>query len=301
MSPLVAAQGYVRRLGLYVFPVAHDGRTPIKVEGRFENGCHDATNDLDEVEWRWRRFPHANVALACGLRSGVFALDIDAKDGKENGFESLARLEALHGPLPRSWRSLTPSSGEHRFFRQPLGWTLRNKVGLRTYDSRGRVEEKYLGLDIRTDGGSVALPPSRKPNGSYRWADHPLEVPLADPPDWLLKLAMDPPAPPKADRRPLRKDTAARMARYVEAALDGECGEISKQKEGGRNQRLYTGAIRLGELVGAKLLPERLAEDELYAAAQACGLVGDDGVHAVRITITSGLRKGISQPREVDA
>jgi integrase len=161
------------------------------------------------------------------------------------------------------------------------------------------VLRKHLGLDIRTDGGAIAAPPSQKANGAYRWADHPLKTPLADPPRWLLQLAIDPPPPPKPDRAPLRRDTAARMARYVEAALDGECGEIAGTKSGGRNQRLYTGAIRLGELVGAKLLPHDLAEKELYAAADRCGLVREDGAHAVRITIDGGLRKGIANPREV--
>jgi hypothetical protein len=293
-----AARGYVERLGLWVFPVAADGRTPIKVEGRFENGCHDATNDPAEADWRWTRFPRANVALACGIRSGVFALDIDAKDGKTNGFESLARLEALHGPLPRSWRSLTPSSGEHRFFRQPEGVVLRNKVGLRTYDSRGVVQDKYLGLDIRTEGGSVALPPSRKPNGAYRWAEHPLEVPLADAPAWLLKLGMDPPPPPRADRRPLRRDAAARVARYVEKALDAECATVAGTKSG-RNDQLFRSSANLGQLVGANLLPQDMVEGELYRAADACGLVREDGAHSVRATILSGIRRGVLSPREV--
>lgn len=295
-----AAVGYAERLGFHVFEVAADARTPIKVEGRYERGVHDATNDPAEIRWRWTRHPKANVAIACGARSGVFVLDIDAKGGAIDGFASLALLEGQHGPLPPTWRSLTPSGGEHRFFRQPEGWPLRNKVGLRTYDARGRVAEKYLGLDIRTDGGSVAVPPSTKPNGCYRWAAHPLQTPLADAPLWLLQLAVDPPPPPKPDRKPFRRDTAAKMAKYVEAAIDGECGAVAGTLAGaGRNQRLYTAAIRLGELVGAGLLPQQLAEDELTTAADRCGLLGEDGAHAVRGTIASGLRKGIAQPREV--
>jgi hypothetical protein len=295
------AVAYAERLGFHVFPVAADCRTPIKVEGAYENGVHDATSDPDEIRRRWTRHPRANIALACGPRSGVFALDIDAKEGGVDGFESLARLEAEHGPLPATWRSLTPTQpGEHRFFRQPDGWPLRNKVGLRTYDSKGRVDQKYLGLDIRTDGGSVALPPSSKPNGSYRWVAKPSEVPLADAPLWLLKLAMDPPAPAKPDRAPLRRDSAARMARYVEKAIDGECGELSRMGQGtGRNARLFQAACRLGSLVGANLLPQDLAEAELTQAAQECGLLGEDGHHAVRATIQSGMRKGIAQPREI--
>ncbi len=260
----------------------------------------DGTKDADLIKSIWTRFPKANVSICTGLVSGVFALDIDAKDGKVDGFKSLADLEARNGALPRTWRALTPSGGEHRYFRQPAGWALRNKVGLRLYDSHGRTKEVFEGLDIRTDGGACAAPPSVKASGSYRWADSPRDVPLADAPRWLLTLALDPPAPPKADRAPLRRDEASKMARYVEKALDGETGKLKGMKAGsGRNAQLFRSAANLGSLVGANLLPQDLAERELYDAAHACGLVSDDGAHSVRATIASGMRKGISNPREV--
>lgn len=292
-----AAASYAERLGFAVFGVAADCRTPIKVKGQFEHGCHDATSDPAEVRRRWMRHPDANLAVACGPKSGVFVLDIDAK-GAVNGFESLARLEAQHGPLPLSWLTLTPSGGEHRWFRQPEGLELRNKVGLRVYHPDGS-RTVYDGLDIRTAGGSVALPPSAKPHGSYRWGVKPSDRPLADAPGWLIALASDPPLPPRPPRAPLRLASSDRAARYVERALDGECRAVAEFKQGGRNLRLFQAAANLGELVAGGLLPQDLAEKCLETAAADCGLLQEDGHHAVRQTIASGMARGFKKPREI--
>lgn len=307
MTNLRAALAYVERLDLAVIPTAENCRpgTVKKFGAQLAAAGEDreqwfrttdGTKDLDLIKSIWTRLPRANVSICTGMVSGVFALDIDAKDGKVDGFAALAALEERHGALPTTWRALTPSGGEHRYFRQPQGWALRNKVGLRVYDTRGRVTETFAGLDIRTDGGACAAPPSVKPSGCYRWAEHPLDTMIADAPVWLLKLALDP--PPSPPRPPLRRDTSTKMARYVEGAVKAEHDRVAQTKSG-RNLQLFKSAANLGQLVGADLLPQQIAEDDLYRAADACGLVHEDGAHSVRATIASGLRKGIANPREV--
>jgi putative DNA primase/helicase len=294
-----SARAYAEGLGFAVFPVGPDCRTPYKVKGAYEHGCHDATKDPDEIARRWGRHPLANIALACGPVSGVFALDIDAK-GDVDGFASLARLEARFSPLPRTWRSLTPSGGEHRFFRQPDGRVLRNLVGLKLDDGNGGFE-RYPGLDIRSAGGSVALPPSAKPHGPYAWADAPSQIALADAPAWLLSV-IDPPAPQRRPSPPLRFASMDRAARYVAAAVDRECGAVAGMGAGtGRNHRLFQAAANLGELVGGNLLSQDAAEAALEQAAADCGLTKEDGPHAVRATIRSGINRGLRNPRELAA
>ena len=88
------------------------------------------------------------------------------------------------------------------------------------------------------------------------------------------------------------------MARYVEKALDNECGRIATLRSG-RNVQLFKSAANLGQLVGAGLLPQDIAETALEQAAVDCKLWAEDGAHSVRQTIASGMRKGISNPREV--
>lgn len=281
-------------VGWRVFPVAADGRSPL-VPG----GCHAASLDAAQVGRWWSERPGANIALACGPESGVLALDIDAK-GDVDGFAELARLEKEFGPLPRTVRSATPSGGAHVLFAYPAGPDPRNRVGIKRYAADGS-RTVYRGLDVRAAGASICLPPSRKPTGAYAWTLAPWATDLAPVPGWLLALMLsEPPARPPA--KPLRVTSTDRLARYVCAAVDAECRAVATTPAGsGRNQRLFIAAAQLGGLVGANVLAQDAAESALERAGADCGLVRDDGMHAVRATIASGLKRGIAQPREIAA
>ena len=82
---------YARR-GFPVFPV----HTPTGDEGRpcscntaqcervgkhprTERGVLDATTDETQIDRWWATWPHANIGLATGARSGVIVLDVDPK------------------------------------------------------------------------------------------------------------------------------------------------------------------------------------------------------------------------------
>jgi hypothetical protein len=69
----------------------------------------------------------------------------------------------------------------------------------------------------------------------------------------------------------------------------------------GRNQRLFVAAAKLGGLIGAGVLGQDAAESALEQAATECGLVTEDGMGAVRATIRSGIRTGVSNPRDLVA
>lgn len=257
--------------------------------------CYDATKDPARIRAYWGRYPEANVSIATGDASGVFVLDVDAKDDFD-GPADLGRLQRMYGDLPRTWRSTTPSGGFHLWFRQP-DRPMTNRVHFRIPDGRGG--EVKSGLDVRTNGGAVAAPPSRKANGAYAWVDDPTDTELADAPAWLIEL-IDPPLPPAKPFEPVRLHSLDRTARYVEAAINGECGDLARMQAGsGRNLKLFMASANLGQLVGANLLPQEVAERALLQAAGECGLIGEDGQRAVMATIASGMRKGLSHPREV--
>lgn len=280
--------------GRPVFPVAADGRSPL-----IKTGCHGASSDPEMVASWWDRWPQANVALACGPASGVLALDVDTH-GEVDGFAALASLEAEFGGLPPTVRSVTPSGGAHLLFAYPSGAQPRNRVGIKRYAADG-TRRVYAGLDVRGAGASICLPPSRKPSGSYRWVAPPGSVDLAPVPAWLLGLMLSEP-PPRPPAPPLKLGNADRAARYVCAAVDGECGELAAMAPGsGRNQRLFIAAAKLGELVGGGLLGRDQAEQALERAAEACGLLQEDGLGAVRASIRSGLERGVLNPREIAA
>lgn len=271
---LIFALSYAR-LGLACFPVAEDGRSPL-----IKGGCHAASKDPDRLAEMFRR--HCNVAIATGAASRVMVLDVDTKGS--DGRTTLAALEDQYGTLPETWEVSTPSGGSHIYFALPAA-SHRNRVGFAP------------GLDVRTSGGSVCAPPSRRVDGVYSWKRSPKACVLAPVPDWLFNL-IAPPEPPRAPAVPLRLDNRDRAARYVISAVEGECQAVAATaRNSGRNHRLFLAAARLGELVGGGLLPEDAASSALERAADACGLGKDDGWRSVRATISSGLRRGLNQPR----
>lgn len=286
---IASALAYAER-GWLVFPVGLDGRAPL-----IEGGCH-AASDAADVTAQWTRRPGANASLACGPASGVLALDVDRK-GQVDGFAALDELQAEFSPLPETVRSRTPSGGLHLLFRHP-GVSPANRVGIKRYRSDGS-RQVYRGLDVRAAGASICLPPSRRADGVYAWVASPETVALAPVPRWLLALMLSgPPARPPAP--PLTLSSVDRAARYVSAAVDRECGSLAGMGPStGRNLRLFQAAANLGELVGAGLLPQSMAEGALEDSAHVCGLVRDDGLGSVRASIASGMKRGLANPREL--
>lgn len=155
------------------------------------HGFKDATTDPEQLRAWWTADPSAN--LATHTRWCV-VLDVDPKAG---GDDTLAALEAAHGPLPETPRVLTGGGGTHYYFARPAGLHVKN--------SAGKVGP---GLDVRGPDGYVLLPPSRHASGrTYREdAGAPLfEMPLAPIPPWLLarmtaaETTNDHPAPGAVD------------------------------------------------------------------------------------------------------
>jgi hypothetical protein len=65
---------------------------------------------------------------------------------------------------------------------------------------------------------------------------------------------------------------------------------------GQRNNELNAKAFAMGTMVAAGWIGRNTVEGRLYDACAANGLVADDGVHAVRGTIGSGLDAGVRDP-----
>ncbi len=170
-APLLikAALAYARR-GILVFPCEPGDKAPLTYSGFW-----DATTDARRIKAWWSRWPYANVGVPTGERSGLLVLDVDPRDG---GSESLAALELINGPLPRTAKARTGGGGVHVFFRYPKGEEVRN--------SAGRLG---LGLDVRGEGGYVVVPPSRT-QSAYEWLDR---TSPADP-TWLLECLRSQPS-----------------------------------------------------------------------------------------------------------
>ena len=89
--------------------------------------------------------------------------------------------------------------------------------------------------------------------------------------------------------------------RRAQAYLDGVIRNLEIATRPGRNNALNGAAWTLGHWVAAGALEQAEVEEALYAAAEANGLVADDGERQCWATIRSGLSAGLRQPIDLDA
>jgi len=147
---------------------SHPGKHP-----RLSNGVNGASTDKNTITQWWTQWPDANVAIATGAQS-FDVLDVDIKD---DGQATLQGLEKQNGALPETPVQTTGSGGGQYFFK--YSGQLKNSVRF------------AAGLDTRSSGGYVVVPPSTHySGGTYRWVPGKslFDLPPADMPEWLIKL-----------------------------------------------------------------------------------------------------------------
>ena len=265
-NELDAALDYAGR-GIPVFPT-----NPLDKKPLTGSGFKDATTDEAQIRSWWSKWPNAMVAAPTGAVSGMWVVDLDVDPVKKlDGMATLALLIAQHGEIPKTLMSITPRGGRHLIF----AWD--NAIEIR--NSAGKIGP---GVDVRGSGGYICLPPSRNANGGvYRWDPDGAEQAVAAP-AWLLELAR-------------RKQS--RSAAWARAALERECKAVAAAQPGTRNDTLNTAAFNLFQIVAGGGLEEQEVRDQLFEAAQTCGLVADDGAASVHATINSAAQAGRAQPR----
>lgn len=186
---------------------------------RCKNGFKDSTTDVEQIRRWWTAAPKASIGIATGDVSGLWVMDVDPKDG---GNERLAELEADHGALPATPRTITGSGGSHILFRQ--------RPGLRL--SQGKQGNALgAGLDVRADGGYIVAPPSLHIGGNqYRWVEGTESLPIAEIPEWIIEL----------ERR--RLEQVARSARVLSDVRRGSASsdyDRAVEEYNRRNAREY--------------------------------------------------------------
>ena len=171
---LAAALQYAAR-GWHVLPLRPAGKQPLT-----RHGCQEATADAAAIVAWWRRWPQANVGIACGP-SGLVVIDLDRDKG---GLEAWADLRRRYAFDDATVMALTGGGGMHLYYRAPADLPIGN--------SAGRLGP---GIDVRGSGGYVVAPPSRHPSGRpYTWdvGFHPDETAIAPLPPPLTQLLAAP-------------------------------------------------------------------------------------------------------------
>lgn len=175
-----------------------------------------------------------NWGLATGKASGVWALDVDLKNGGLAGLRQL--IDA--GMIAPSRRHMTGSGGQHLLFLMPRDFVPTNRTGALP-----------PGIDVRGEGGQIVLPPSVSGTGEYRIAEV-FGLNVAAPAPALLDLIR--PAPVRHVPKVIMKrvDPGGRYAAYARRAVDGELSELRSTRSS-RNSRAWAAACRIIELCNA--------------------------------------------------
>lgn len=293
-----AALTYARR-GWQVFPIhdmaagrcscggacgANAGKHP-----RTPHGWQDATTNPAAILNWWGRWPHANIGVATGERSGLVVLDVDLDKGGYRAF--LAMLDALGRPTLLSLVQGTGGGGFHVLYRWP-GYRIGNSA-------KGLRERFGPGLDIRGDGGYIVAAPSLHRTGQrYQWQTGSDSAALTRWPAELDDLVRPPEPPARAqlvhldDQRRARHD----LDYYWRMVLNRRLAQLAGVTSN-RNDALNEAAFRMGAVVA--LGADRTAiHGYLLEAGRILSARGDHPMDERELekTITSGLDAGAQHP-----
>jgi hypothetical protein len=207
---------------------------------RLDGWQNKATTDVDDITEWWMRWPEANIGIAVVKGCGYWIVDIDPRN---DGFETVAKLEAEHGALPGTYSVMTGGDGVHLYFKHPAG----------EVDWRGKIGK---GIDVKGTGGkgNNLVGPGSVHFLSGKTYSIVLDEPVVDAPAWLLKLATKGPTVRTPAAPPVVDD--AEMAALVKYAQH----KMAKRSPGVEGQQGGTAALLAARFLYVELaLPDSLA------------------------------------------
>jgi bifunctional DNA primase/polymerase-like protein/primase-like protein len=171
--------------GFPVFPLSAGSKRPIPPRdpdptGQYpkgipgSGGVYKATTDPDIIRRWWTLNPQALIGLPMGKRTGVWTLDVDTGEDHADGTAAWNEIIAEHEPLvTREHRSAT--DGPHLIFKCNA-----EQIGC----SKGALPS---GIEVRGQGGYIAVPPSRRKQRNYT-VHHDIDP--VEAPQWLVNLIL---------------------------------------------------------------------------------------------------------------
>lgn len=202
--------------GWYIFPVREcDGelyqddkgnlKLPKAKSPRIRHGLLNATTDAQQITEWWTRWPYAAIGCNCG-KSGLFAFDVDRKDGRD-GWPT---FKALGLEWDKAFCSITPSGGLHIIY---------SGIGKSTANTA-------TGLDTKSDGGYIILPPSEiEGKGEYIQSNSWEGVPATIDAEVLARLFPEHEQPERRNLAPLSQADEVQKAKRAIAALPGSLAQ----------------------------------------------------------------------------
>jgi len=280
-TPLAAALSYVQGFGWHILPCQWRGEH--RKQPLLEHGFRDASNDPATIIAWWERWPDALIGVATGA-SGLAALDIDVKDRRKYGPDS---LEALgRSQLDTTWISHTASGGWHVLYAADPD------DGCKIPSTEGTLG---AGLDVRGSTGYIIAP---SPGSGYSWDPllNPDTVPLAAAPAWLIA----PPPRPATARQPKPVHPCEGLSVYGDAAIELACTAIRAAASGQQRTTLRNESYSIGRLAGAGGIPATFARAALIDAGN--GMRNYDARRPwtdkeIRRVVNYSFDAGVARPR----
>ena len=259
---------------LRVVPIRFNSKAPAVKDWKGRAKTIAEWEAYDIGQWKG----HKRWGAPTGPGNGFWVLDVDPRHG---GDVSLLNLVARYGPLPATRVVITPSGGQHLYFRWEQACALMTNTA-------GKLGP---GLDIRVDGGQVLVPPTE----GYVFES---DAPIAPAPVWLLALLS-----PRAfagvqpehngdGEAPIRNPKQW-GARAIQSAIE----EIQAAPEGARDATMNRNAYGLGRVVVACTLSRDKVVELLVDAAIAAGYDAHKALDCVNRAVDAGMQN----PREVAA
>ena len=279
MSTLLDIALRYAQKGWNVLPVSKQAKKPLHKEWTKKASC--APEDVK----RFFTGHDGNIGILCGEKSNLIVIDVDLPDGPD----SLLALEKELGSLPETLSQTTGSGGKQLFFRYPKGCLIPNSVKNLGY-----------GIDVRSNGGQVVVPPSIHPNGhSYHWNN---DNPLVDLPEaWVARLVSKQKKVDNKDGNVTPYEPAfetSELSPYIVAALKKGMSAIAEATEGARNDMLYKTVVSLAGFISSGNLEEDLLHNETEKAFRKCHPEGVD-MQEFENTFASAVIAGKACPREI--
>lgn len=272
-----------------------------------------------------------NVARLTDLRPGmavclntggvVVVIDVDPRNGGdiEKVRQLLAELKVRVFAAIR-----TPSGGKHFYVSgHPSLPTVHSEPPNPDKPDKLPKLPNFPGVDIQSFGANVFLPGTLRP----KWDGRGYQIEFDD-----LDALLDEGDPVGAEalslwvgeqlalrvKTPATKDNSGksdfdfptvaqwtggkpdrRQQGYLDAVLKNAVKDVSETPAGGRNDALFSAAMKCASFVAGAGMDDLKVVEGLCAAAQQCGLVDDDGEASVSATIWSAFKIGLSNPRAV--